>query len=371
MKPTRRVVVWGSGNMGRAAIRSILGTPGLELTGLIVSNPAKVGRDAAELADLPRRTGVLATDDIASVLSTSPDAVAYMASGDIRPDEALDDVERCLRAGATVVSPSFYPLYDHRSAPDDLRARMTAACGAGRASLFVSGVDPGWGNDLLPVLLSGLSTEIRSIRAQELFDYSNYDAPDTVRYLIGFGQPLDYDAPMISPTVPTMVWGSSIRMMARALDVELDSIDEVVERRPLERTVTNALGTFDEGTQGALRFEVRGVVDGEPRLIVEHVTRIDPECAPDWPSPANRRGAFRVIIDGTPSLTVTIEPEGEGDNPAAGGNATAANRLIGAIDGLCDAPPAIYDALEVPLPPAASRLARDQPPGHDPDEDRP
>ena len=357
MTATRRVVVWGSGNMGRAAIRSIIGTPGLELAGLVVANPAKVGRDAADLADLADPTGIIATDDIDAVLAASPDAVAYMASGDIRPDEALDDVERCLRAGATVVSPSFYPLYDHRSAPDELRARMTAACEAGSAALFVTGVDPGWGNDLLPVLLSGLSTDIRSIRAQELFDYSNYDAPDTVRYLIGFGQPLDYDAPMISPTVPTMVWGSSIRLMARALGVELDEIDEVVERRPLERTVTNALGTFDEGTQGALRFEVRGVIDGEPRLVVEHVTRIDPLCAPDWPSPANGRGAFRVIIEGTPSLTVTIEPEGEGDNPAAGGNATAANRLIGAIDQLCDATPGLYDALDVPLPAATSRLA--------------
>ena len=342
--------------MGQAALRAVLATPGLELAGLIVSNPDKAGKDAAEFIDTTAPTGVIATTDIDAVLASGPDAVAYMASGDLRPDDALDDVERVLRAGATVVSPSFYPLYDPRSAPDALRTRMAEACRAGGASLFVSGVDPGWGNDLLPVLMAGLSSDIGSIRAQELFDYSNYDAPDTVRYLIGFGQPMDYVPPMIAPTIPTMVWGSSIRLMARGLGVTVDEIDEVVERRPLTRTVTNPLGTFDEGTQGALRFEVRGIVDGEPRLIVEHITRIDPECAPEWTSPPNGRGAFRVIIEGTPSITITIEPE-QGDNPATGGNATAANRLVGAIEWLCAAEPGIYDALDVPLPPATGRLA--------------
>jgi len=356
MNGNRRVVVWGTGNMGRAAIRAVLHTPGLELTGVIVSDPAKEGLDAAELARLDAPTGVVATLDHGAVLASGPDAVAYMASGDLRPDDALDDVDACLRAGATVVTPSFYPLYDPRSAPAELRQRMTAACVAGGASLFVSGVDPGWGNDLLPVLAAGLCTDITSIRAQELFDYSNYDAPDTVRHIIGFGQPMEYVPPMIAPTIPAMVWGSSIRLMARGLGVEVDEIDEVVERRPLERTVHNALGTFDEGTQGALRFEVRGIIDGEPRLVVEHITRIDPLCAPEWESPANGRGAFRVVISGTPDLTITIEPEGEGDNPAAGGNATAANRLIGAIPWLAGVEPGIHDALDVPLPPATGRL---------------
>ena len=45
--------------------------------------------------------------------------------------------------------------------------------------------------------------------------------------------------------------------------------------------------TFEAGTQGAMRFEVQGIVDGEPLLVVEHVTRIDAACAPDWPSPAD------------------------------------------------------------------------------------
>src|SRR4051794_18788611 len=95
---TKRVVVWGTGNVGRPAIRAVDASDRLELVGVIVSDPAKVGRDAGDLAELPT-TGVLASNDVDAVLALEPDAVAYCASGDFRPAEALDDIERCLRAG--------------------------------------------------------------------------------------------------------------------------------------------------------------------------------------------------------------------------------------------------------------------------------
>lgn len=355
-----RVAVWGTGNMGRAAIRAVDGHPALQLSGVIVANPDKVGRDAGELAGLDRILGVGAVDDPSSLLAADvqlrPQAVAYMASGDIRPDAAVDDITTILRSGASVVTPSIYALYDPRSAPAALLDTVTDACESGGSSLFVSGVDPGWGNDLLPVLLSGFCTDITEIRAQEIFDYSTYDQPDAVRHLVGMGMAMDQVPPMVAPGVPSMVWGGSIRLIARALGAELDEIRETVERRPLEASVTNQLGTFDAGTQGALRFEVQGVVGGAARIIIEHVTRIDPACAPAWPQPPSGAGAHRVIIEGTPRLEVSIEAEAEGANRAAGGNATAANRLVGAIPWLCSAPAGVYDSLEVPLAPGVGRI---------------
>lgn len=113
-----RVAVWGTGNMGATAMRSLTAFPGLRLTSVVTSTAAKVGLDAATWAGLDAPTGVLATDDAAAALRDC-DAVAYMASGDIRPDEALADIERCLRAGAHVVTPSLYSLYDPASAPGE------------------------------------------------------------------------------------------------------------------------------------------------------------------------------------------------------------------------------------------------------------
>ncbi|GAB3450596.1 NAD(P)H-dependent amine dehydrogenase family protein [Actinophytocola sediminis] len=345
-------VVWGTGNVGRAAIRAVAAHPGLTLTAVLVHDEHKVGRDAGELGDLGHDLGVIATDDVDAVLAARPRAVVYAASGDIRGDEALADLAKAVRAGAVVVTPSLYPLYDYRNAPSALLDPIEDAVLQGGGSLFASGVDPGWGNDVLPVLLSGLGTRVDVLRCQEIFDYSTYDQPDSVRYLVGMGQPMDYPAPMLLPSVPSMVWGGQVRMIARALGVEVDKLDETMARRPLETTVrTTTMGEFAAGTQGAVRFEVRGIVDGEPRIVIEHVTRIHPSCAPDWPQPPSGAGAHRVIVEGRPRIEVTVEATDEGVNRSAGGTATGVNRLVNAIDWLADAPPGLYDALDVPLRP--------------------
>src|SRR5688572_18087574 len=114
-------VVWGTGNVGRAAVRAVVAHPLLELAAVLVHDPGKVGRDAGTLADLDRELGVLATDDVDAVLAAKPRAVVYAASGDIRFDDALADVVRAVRAGAVVVTPALYPLYDQRNAPPELR----------------------------------------------------------------------------------------------------------------------------------------------------------------------------------------------------------------------------------------------------------
>ncbi|MFD7406244.1 dihydrodipicolinate reductase [Streptomyces sp. NPDC059866] len=353
-------VVWGTGNVGRAAIRAVDAHPALDLAAVLVADPAKVGRDAGDLGGLGRRLGVSATDDVTSVLAAGPRAVVYAASGDIRPDGALADIGRAVRAGAVVVTASVYGMYDVRGAPPEIRDPLLEAVSAGGGSLFVSGVDPGWANDTLPLLISGLGSRIDAVRCQEIFDYSTYEQEESVRNLVGMGRPMDYQPLMLAESVPTMVWGGQIRMMAKALGVELDEMRETLERRALETTVTTpTMGEFEAGTQGAVRFEVQGIVDGRPRIVVEHITRIHASCAPDWPAPPDGgAGAHRVIIEGRPRIEVTVTATDEGENRSAGGNATAVGRLVNAIDWLTEAKPGLYDALDVPLRPAAGRLGR-------------
>ncbi len=343
-----RVVVWGTGNMGGAAIRSATGFPGLDLVGVVTGTDSKAGQDAAAFAGLDEPTGVLLTTDVEAALAAC-DAVAYMASGDTRPDEALADIERCLRAGANVVTPSLYSLYDPSSAPAELRERLKDACEAGGASLLVSGVDPGWANDAMAVLAAGLCTRIEEIRCQEIFDYSTYDQPHAVRVLCGFGQPMEEVPMMLLPSVPTMVWGGNIRLIGRGLGIEIDEISEVVERRPLEASLDTEMGRFDAGTQGAFRLQIIGKVAGRSRVVIDHITRVDPACAPEWPQPDEGVGDHRIIVDGDPKLTIVVRADVAGGTRADGGNATAANRLLGAISWLATAAPGLYDGLDVPL----------------------
>jgi len=337
--------------MGSTAIRSAVAFPGLKLSGVITSSADKHGKDAATFARLDAETGVSATTDVDAALAGS-DAVAYMASGDIRPDEAVAEIERCLRAGKHVVTPSLYSLLDPRSGPQEWVERLTAAAEEGGASLLVSGVDPGWGNDALAVIAAGLCTRIRSIHCQEIFDYSTYNQPYAVKVSCGFGQPMGREDPvpmLLLPSIPTMVWGGNIRLIARGLGLEIDEITEEVERLPLEESIDTVMGRFEKGTQGAFWLKVIGKSSGRERIVIDHITRIHPSCAPDWPQPDEGVGDHRVIVDGDPQLTILSRADVPGGTCADGGNTTAANRLLGALNWLSDQKPRIYDGLDVPM----------------------
>jgi hypothetical protein len=174
----------------------------------------------------------------------------------------------------------------------------------GGTSIFVSGIDPGWAVDLLPLVLSGVAGRIDEIRCREIFNYATYDQPDAVRNLIGFGRPLDETPPMLFPASLDLIWGAMVRTLADGLGVTLDEIRHVVERRPLERTIdTPEMGVFEQGMQGAFRFEVQGVVAGKAKIVCEHITRIDDDIAPDWPRPpAGQRGSYAVDHRGRSAL---------------------------------------------------------------------
>ena len=355
---TRRVVVWGTGNVGRPALRAIASHPDLELAGVIVSDPKKAGRDAGELCDLPP-LGVIATQDASIAHAPEVDAVAYCASGDLRPVEAFQDVLGCLRAGTNVVSTSLYGLLYGPTVPEAAAGPVDEACRAGNASVFVSGIDPGWAMDILPLILSGVVADVREVRSRELFNYALYDQPEVVRTVIGFGGPMDVVPPMLRDESLKSVWEPMVRIVAEGLGVQVDEVDTVVERRPLEQTVdVPGMGRFEAGTLGAFRFEVRAIVAGQPRIVVEHVTRIDDACAPDWPRPPEGQGAHGVVIDGLPRLEVSLHSEDRHEKgAAAGGNATAANRIVNAIPAVCEAGPGVVSPLDLPMPRGRVRWA--------------
>ena len=107
---THKVIQWSTGNVGAHTLRSIVLHPELELAGLWVHSPDKVGLDAAELGALDTPTGVIATNDADALLASDADVVCYTATGDLRPTEAVADMCRFLEAGKNVVATSVVSL---------------------------------------------------------------------------------------------------------------------------------------------------------------------------------------------------------------------------------------------------------------------
>ena len=339
-----RVIQWSTGNVGHFSLRAILGHPELELAGLWVSSAAKAGKDAGELCGVPP-TGIKATNDADALLALDADCVCYTATADLRPFEAIEDVCRILESGKNIVSSSIVPLVHPKSFFVETREKLEAACQKGNASFFTSGIDPGFANDTLPLVLSGLCEKWTEIRCQEIINYATYDQPQVLFETMGFGKPMDHTSLLLAPGSITFAWGGAVRVIAEGVGVELEEIREIHERLPAKRPIRIGKHVVEPGTMGALRFEVQGMIDGKPAIVIEHVTRLDDELAPDWPQ---GRG-YSVIISGVPSMRCNLDFADESGDLAVGGVLLTATRLVNAIPAVCAAPPGLMSALDLPL----------------------
>src|SRR5262249_37261705 len=143
---TYRVVVWSTGNVGKNAIIGVTNRSDLELVGVWVSNPDKVGRDAGELARLDQHLGVAATNDVDAILALQPDCIVTTERAADRSLGAMAEMEKRLRAGISGVAGGPVLLQSPVGAKEPLARGVTAAALEGGASLHVNGVDPGFGN---------------------------------------------------------------------------------------------------------------------------------------------------------------------------------------------------------------------------------
>ena len=114
-------IQFSTGNVGRHALRTIIGRPDLELVGVHANGAQKLGRDAAELCGLDEPTGVVATDDIDALVALRADCVVYTSQAETRPGDALEQISRFLAAGRNVVGTSMVWLVAPDHADDWLR----------------------------------------------------------------------------------------------------------------------------------------------------------------------------------------------------------------------------------------------------------
>lgn len=352
-----KVGVWGPGSMGIVALRAVIDHPELELVGLVVHSKAKVGRDAGELCGIDP-VGVRAGRDAAAL--NDAEVVVYAAAANLRPLDAIADMAKLLRAGKDVVSCSVVPMVFPDAVDETLVGPLREAAELGCASFYTTGIDTGFANDVLPLVLSGISRQIESVRVTEMFNYATYPDPEAVYEILGFGKKPDEPALAAMPGVFGFGWGPVLHQLAAGLGVKLDKIEESNERVVARTDFDTPTGRIAAGTVGAMRSTLTGLVDGKPALIVDHVTRMHDDLAPDWPQPhvaiepkdlgyggASGRGVYRVEIEGSPRIRCELELA-EGHDHDLGARIAGACRMVNAIPAVYSAAPGLLSALDLP-----------------------
>ncbi|MCB2048279.1 MAG: hypothetical protein KDE32_08635 [Novosphingobium sp.] len=337
-----KVIQWATGTVGAHAMKAVLDLPHLELVGALAYDPAKSGRDAGVHCGAAP-CGVAITTDREAVFGMQADCVLYMAQGEGKRDQVLDDVCRLLASGKNVVSTAITELIYPKACGEEVVARLEEACRAGGSTFHATGIEPGWASEVLPMAMSGLFRRIDHLLVQEIMDYSTYPSADMISAM-GFGGPPEPVPPTSIPPGMGGAFGAPLLMVADALGATIEDVIYECEIA-VAQTPRDAGGIrIEAGTTAGKRYRFSAVIDGRKAMTIEHVTRMGEDIAPDWPQ---GRG-WHVTVEGTPSMKLACEIAVHGEDANDQACHATAMHAVHAIAPVCAADTGIRTFLDLP-----------------------
>ncbi len=341
-RPRRyRVVQWGTGNVGARALRRAIEHPHMELVGVYVYGPDKVGRDAGELAGI-KSIGVKATNQIEQILALKPDCVLYMPQY-----TKLDDVCRLLESGANIVTTRTEFLNPDSMDPA-MRGPVEAACQRGRTSIHSTGCSPGFVNEALPLVLSSLQRRIDHLSINEFADNSSRNSPQMLFEVMGFGEPPGRD---LQPRLEHLrgAFGPSLELIGKTLGLPLDRVEVSGGIGLARRDVKIAAGVVPKGTVAAMRTVVSGIRHDKPLMSFTATwfvsSDVDTDDGEQWQF---RESGWRLLLQGDVPLEVSITYPVASEDYADMTPGLTAHIPLNAVRFVCEAEPGIRTSVELP-----------------------
>jgi hypothetical protein len=328
-----RVVSFGLGPIGLAAARLALQKKSIRLVGAVDVDPAKVGKDLAELLELGKPTGVVVEQDAeAALLRLRPDVVLHCTSSFM--PMVKEQLLLAAKCGANVVSSTeelLVPEFQHPA----IAKEIDAAALAGDVSILGTGVNPGYAMDFVAVVASAVTFDVRSLKCIRMVDAGTRRLP--LQKKVGAGlTPAEFQQQMATGRFGHIGMRESVALLAKALDFKVDRIDQTVEPVLAAEDHKTPFLTVKEGQVAGIRNHGYGYVGKQT------VVHLDLSMYVGAPDPRDE-----VLLDSTPPIHLKFH------GGIAGDQATAAI-LVNNLHGVVAAPPGLRTVLDV----AAPRLCR-------------
>lgn len=340
---TIRVIQWATGAVGMAQLREIIDDPDLELAGLYVYSPSKVGVDAGVLVDRAS-TGVLATNDASEILGTDADVVLHAASKAFPDNTNTDDIVALLESGKNVITTTSYTHLPTFGADADERIRR--ACGEAGTRFHAAGEHPGFMFERLATSITALSQRVDKITVSEFVDCRAVTAREMLVDLMGMGKRSDeitVDSPMFRAI--SSQYEQSLAAAADVLGLQFDEIRRNIQTATVSYDVDVACGTLPAGYVVGQILSWTAYRDDVPVLVAEEYWTAADDI-PDWGVALDGEFLVRIVVDGAPPLRVELTI---GNDPVdlpgvAGGQLAVAMTAVRAIPYVLKAPPGVVIA---------------------------
>jgi len=335
---TYRVVQWTTGHVGREAVKAILLHPQLDLVGCYAWSEEKDGQDVGTLCGV-QPVGIRATRDVEALLALEPDCVCYTPN-QLNPDE----LERLLAAGVNVVCSYFV---NGRTLGAGVRERLQAAARSGNASVFGSGIFPGFAN-FIAALMATASSRFEKIRFLESVDLTHYDAIANYTYL-GWGEDPDQKWRAVNQQVLGQ-YAECVDVMADLLHIPLSEVRFGYEPAvtPEERVIKGF--RMPQGSIAGQKCVWKGMVGEREVIELQVVWNAGEGLEPEWPV----SHGYTMEVHGHPNVHTRVRFTPSQEQVDSGRMADLANPVtalpvVNAIPAVCEAAPGIRTYADLPL----------------------
>lgn len=326
--PTK-VMIMGLGPIGAGVARQLLARPNFKLVAAVDIDPAKTGKDLAELLGLPKRTGVKAVADAAAAIrKTKPQVAVLCTSSSLK--RVWPQLEAVLKHKLPIVSTTeelAYPWLSNRA----LARRIDAAAKKAKVAVVGTGVNPGFAMDALPIALTAICERVDAVRVERVQDARIRRLP--FQQKIGSGLTPEQFADKVKDlSVRHVGLTESVAMIADALGWKLDRVTDEIKPQVAAAPVESQFLKVAAGRVCGIVQDGVGYVGGEPRVVLHMEAYLGAPATFD-----------RVVIEGSPKLDVKADGGYHGD-------VATASITVNTIPGVLAAAPGLHTMRSLALP---------------------
>ncbi|PYQ27712.1 MAG: dihydrodipicolinate reductase [Acidobacteria bacterium] len=312
-RPPLTVAQYGIGPIGAEIARLLLTKSWVKVVAAVDIDPSKIGKDLGEVIGLGRNVGVTVTSE----LESKPDVVCHSTGSRLR--DVADQLKQLMNRGCHVVS-----TCEELSFPLDaeIREELMQVARAANVTLLGTGVNPGFVMDKLPLTITSVCQDVKSLEIIRIQNASTRREP--LQRKVGAGMTADeFRAAVDAGKIKHMGLRESLMMVGNGLGVEFDHVtDEAIEPILADREVVTQFLKVAPGQVAGVHQTIEGM--GRINVSLELRMYVGAEAV----------AADRVIVHGVPDVEMEIKGGVHGDRATAAMVVNAIPRVVQARPGV-------------------------------------
>lgn len=290
------VAQYGIGPIGAEIARLLLTKPWIKVVGAVDIDPNKIGKDLGEVIGLGQPVGIPVTAE----LQGRPDVVCHSTGSRLKEVEA--QLASLLDRGSHVIS-----TCEELSFPLDreVREHLQHIARAKNVGLLGTGVNPGFVMDKLPLTITSVCQDVKSVDIIRIQNASTRREP--LQRKVGASMTVDeFRGAVASGKIKHMGLKESLMMVGKGLGVEFESVsDETIEPILADREIVTQYLKVQPGQVAGVHQTIYG--KGRINVSLELRMYVGAEAV----------AADRVIVKGTPDVEMEIKGGVHGDRATA------------------------------------------------------